>query len=70
MLLFSNHVHGYDDFLLVIEAKFKSGKSGINENDQLARYFEAIYKDIENFSNTCISNFKGKKGYIDLTPVQ
>lgn len=64
MLLFSNHVYGCDDLLLIIEAKFKSGKSGINENDQLARYFDAVYKDIENFSDDAISNFKGKKGYV------
>lgn len=64
ILLFSNHIHGKEDILIVIEAKFKSGKSGINENDQLARYSEAINKDIEHFSVPSISNFKGKKGFI------
>jgi len=48
----------------VIEAKFKSSKSGIDENDQLAKYFDAIHKDIETFSEPCISNFTGTKGYI------
>ncbi|WP_378956711.1 PD-(D/E)XK nuclease family protein [Pelosinus sp. sgz500959] len=64
IIVFSSHIHGQDDFLLIIEAKFKSGKSGTDENDQLARYFDAINKDIENFSDASISNFKGKKGYM------
>lgn len=64
ILIFRNHVHGDDDFLLIVEAKFKSGKSGTDENDQLARYFEAVNNDIENFSESIISGFKGKKGYI------
>jgi hypothetical protein len=64
ILIFRNHIHGYDDFLLVIEAKFKSGKSGTEENDQLVRYFEAINNDIENFSEPTVSSFKGRKGYI------
>jgi len=38
ILIFSDHVHGDEDFLLIIEAKFKSGKSSINENDQLAQF--------------------------------
>ncbi len=64
ILIFRNHIHGYDDFLLVVEAKFKSGKSGTDENDQLVRYFEAINNDIESFSETAVSGFKGRKGYI------
>ncbi len=64
ILIFRNHIHGEDDFLLVVEAKFKSGKSGINENDQLVRYFDAININIENFTETAISSFKGIKGYI------
>ncbi len=64
ILIFRDHIHGGDDFLLVVEAKFKSGKSGTDENDQLARYFEAINNDIENFSDASVSNFKGKKAYI------
>jgi hypothetical protein len=31
ILIFSDHVHGFDDLLLVVEAKFKSGKSGTEE---------------------------------------
>ncbi len=64
ILIFKDHVHGFDDLLLVIEAKFKSGKSGTEENDQLVRYFEAINNDIENFTESSVSRFKGKKGYI------
>lgn len=64
ILIFKNHIHGEDDFLLVVEAKFKSGKSGTDENDQLARYFEAISYDINNFSESSVSAFNGKKGYI------
>ena len=64
ILIFSNHAHGLDDSLLVVEAKFKSPKSGTDENDQLARYFQAINCDIENFTKACVSRFKGKKGYI------
>src|SRR5665647_2288822 len=64
ILIFKNHIHGNDDFLLVIEAKFKSGKSGTNENDQLVRYYEAINNDIESFTIPAVSNFKGIKGYI------
>lgn len=64
ILIFKNHIHGDDDFLLVVEAKFKSGKSGTDEKDQLARYFEAISYDIENFTEPSVSGFKGRKGYI------
>jgi len=64
ILLFSSHIHKHDDFLLVVEAKFKSGKSGTDENDQLVRYFDAIDKDIEHFTDVEISNFIGRKGYI------
>lgn len=64
ILIFREHVHGLDDLLLIVEAKFKSEKSGTNENDQLARYFEAINNDIENFTEPSVSNFKGRKGYI------
>lgn len=64
ILIFRNHIHGYDDFLLIVEAKFKSGKSGTDGNDQLVRYFEAISNDIESFSESTVSSFKGKKGYI------
>lgn len=64
VLIFKNHVHGLDDLLLVIEAKFKSGKSGAEENDQLARYYEAVNNDIESFSESSVSSFKGFKGYI------
>ena len=64
ILILREHVHGLDDLLLVVEAKFKSGKSGIDENDQLARYFEAINSDIENFTESSVSSFRGKKGYI------
>ena len=42
ILIFRDHIHGEDDFLLVVEAKFKSGKSGTNENDQLVRYLFLI----------------------------
>jgi len=62
--IFRNHIHGIDDLLLIIEAKFKSDKSGTDEKDQLARYFEAINDDIGNFSDSSVSNFKGIKGYI------
>lgn len=64
VILFKNHIHGYDDFLLIVEAKFKSPKTGTEEKDQLVRYYEAVIKDIENFSEPAISSFKGKKGYI------
>jgi hypothetical protein len=64
ILIFRDHVHGFDDLLLIVEAKFKSGKSGTDENDQLVRYFEAINNDIENFTESSVSSFKGRKGYI------
>ena len=64
ILIFRNHIHGLDDLLLVVEAKFKSGKSGTNEKDQLVRYFEAINNDIDNFTESSVSNFKGRKGLI------
>ena len=64
ILIFKEHVHGLDDLLLVVEVKFKSGKSGTDENDQLMRYFEAVNFDIENFGESSVSNFRGKKGYI------
>jgi hypothetical protein len=64
ILIFRDHVHGFDDLLLVVEAKFKSGKSGTEENDQLVRYFEAINNDIENFTESSVSSFKGRKGYV------
>jgi len=51
ILIFRDHVHGLDDLLLVVEAKLKSGKSGTDEKDQLARYFKAINFDIENLLN-------------------
>lgn len=64
IIIFRDHVHGLDDLLLVVEVKFKSGKSGTDENDQLARYFKAINIDIENFAESSVSSFRGKKGYI------
>lgn len=64
ILIFKNHIHGDDDLLLVIEVKFKSGKSGKDDNDQLARYFEAINYDIESFADEAVSGFCGKKGFI------
>lgn len=64
IIVFKNHIHGADDFLLVVEAKFKSEKSGTEENDQLVRYFEAINNNIEGFSENAVSDFKGKKGQI------
>jgi hypothetical protein len=64
ILVFRDHVHGIDDLLLVVEAKFKSGKSGTEENDQLVRYFEAVNNDLENFTDSSVSSFKGRKGYI------
>ncbi len=64
IILFKNHIHGADDFLLVVEVKLKSGKSGTEENDQLVRYYEAITSDIESFSEPSVSGFKGKRGYI------
>ena len=64
IILFKNHIHGDDDYLLVIEVKLKSEKSGIEDKDQLVRYYEAIVNDIENFSEPSISSFNGKKGHI------
>jgi hypothetical protein len=64
ILIFRNHIHGFDDLLLVVEVKFKSGKSGTEENDQFVRYFEAIHNDIESFTESSVSNFKGRKGSI------
>lgn len=64
ILIFKDHAHGFEDLLLIVEVKFKSGKSGTEEDDQLVRYFEAINNDIENFAEPSVSNFKGKKGYI------
>ncbi len=64
ILLFTNHVHNDEDLLIIIEAKFKSDKSGTGENDQLMRYYKAIYDDIENFNEQEIAEFKGVKGYI------
>lgn len=64
ILIFRDHVHDLDDLLLVVEAKFKSEKSGTKGNDQLARYFEAVTSDVEGFTEPKVSSFKGKKGYI------
>jgi hypothetical protein len=64
VLLFTNHIHGQDDLLLLIEAKFKSGKSGYGEYDQLMRYYKAIKYDINNFQIAEIANFKGKYKYL------
>lgn len=64
ILIFRNHIHGLEDLLLVVEAKFKSGKSGTGEKDQLARYYEAINSDIDNFAESSVSSFKGRKGFI------
>lgn len=65
ILLFKNHIHGVEDLLLVIEAKFKSNKSGVGDKDQLARYCKAIdYNNIEDFSEPELTSFKGKRGYI------
>ena len=64
ILLFTNHIHGVEDFLLVIEAKFKSEKSGTGDYDQLMRYYSSVVKGVEGFSDIEISSFKGKKGYI------
>lgn len=64
VLIFKNHAHNLEDFFLIIEAKFKSKKSGTGDKDQLARYFEAINNNLEGFNHSSISEFKGKKGYI------
>lgn len=65
ILMFKNHVHGDEDLLFIIEAKFKSSKSSVGERDQLVRYFRAIEdSNIEGFSEPTLSSFKGKKGYI------
>ena len=64
ILVFKNHIHDDEDFLLVVEAKFKSPKSGTEDKDQLMRYYEAISDDIEQFSEPLVSGFKGKKGFI------
>ena len=64
ILIFSDHIHDQEDLLILVEAKFKSHKSGINENDQLARYFDAIKDDLEHFSNEQVAGFNGKRGYI------
>lgn len=64
ILLFTDHVHHSKDLLLVVEAKFKSDKSGTGDNDQLMRYYEAITKDLHNFYNEEIKNFNGITGYI------
>jgi hypothetical protein len=64
ILVFRKHIHNDEDFLLLIEAKLKSEKSGTGENDQLARYYTAIQSDIGNFLETSVSGFTGKKGYI------
>ncbi|MCW3490219.1 hypothetical protein [Dethiobacter alkaliphilus] len=65
MIVFQHHVHGEEDLLLIIEAKFKSPKSGTGEKDQLVRYFNAIHdKNIEGFSEQSVADFKGQKGYI------
>lgn len=64
ILIFRDHIHGLDDLLIVVEVKFKSKKSGTDENDQLARYFEAIHNNMESFTELSVSDFKGEKGYI------
>jgi hypothetical protein len=64
ILLFTNHIHEEEDLLLVIEAKFKSEKSGTGDYDQLMRYYSAVKNGVEGFSDNEIANFKGKKGYI------
>lgn len=64
LLLFTNHIHGEDDFLLVIEAKFKSDKSGTGDYDQLMRYYSAVKGEIEGFKDSQVANFKGKRGYV------
>lgn len=64
LLLFMDHVQGEEDWLLIVEAKFKSPKSSTGEYDQLMRYYNAVNEYIEGFSDREISSFKGKKGYI------
>lgn len=64
ILIFKDHNQSLKDLLLIIEVKFKSGKSGLDDKDQLVRYFEAVNYDIENFTDPSVSNFKGLKGYI------
>lgn len=64
VIIFKNHIHNHDDFLIIIEAKFKSGKSGIADKDQLGRYYKAIQESVDRFNHPSISEFKGKKGYI------
>ncbi|MFW6029967.1 MAG: hypothetical protein ACOCRO_06895 [Halanaerobiales bacterium] len=62
ILIFTNHLYNKDDFLLLIEIKYKSGKSGTGENDQLMRYYHTVNERINEFDNICISNFNGITG--------
>lgn len=64
MLLFTDNIHGCEDFLLPIEVKFKSGKSGIGEYDQLKRYYTALNEDIISFNESAVSNYKNKCKYV------
>jgi hypothetical protein len=64
ILLFTDHIYGEEDFLLIVEAKFKSGKSGTGDRDQLMRYYMAVKDNIEEFSQYEVANFSGKRGYI------
>lgn len=64
IIIFTDHAHGEDDLLIIVEAKFKSDKSGTGEYDQLMRYYKAVCEDIENFNDFEIAGFTGRKGYI------
>jgi hypothetical protein len=64
ILIFNDHIHKEEDLLILVEVKFKSGKSGTNENDQLARYYKAISSGIDEFSDQMISGYSGKKGFV------
>jgi hypothetical protein len=61
ILLFTGHVHNQEDLMLLVEVKFKSGKSSTGENDQLKRYYQAINFDLKDFSESELSNFRGQK---------
>lgn len=64
ILLFSNNKEEEPDLLIVVEAKFKSSKSGTGEHDQLKMYYKAIHKHLCEFYQQEIAAFTGIIGPI------
>lgn len=64
VLIFSNHIYEEPDLLIIVEAKFKSNKSGTGEHDQLKRYYIAVTEHLNEFCQPEIASFSGQIGPI------